>query len=101
MRYRKAPLVSDIHYLLGSTLRDAENDRIGRVIGLNQYHARPILEVLWEESGSIERVDISVEQLDSLMEMARARSQAGSSSSDNSTADTEVEQDDGKLLRRA
>ncbi|MGJ8516480.1 hypothetical protein [Carnimonas bestiolae] len=103
MRYRKAPLTSDIHYLLGSTLRDAENDRVGRVIGLNQYHAQPILEVLWAESGRVERVEISVEQLEGLMELARARGQATAQprSGAKSSAGKATAEESGELLRRA
>lgn len=76
MRQRKVPLVSDIHYLLGSTLRDPENDRVGRVVGLNQHYERPIIDVLWEDAHRVERVEITFDQLESLMTLARSKNRA-------------------------
>ncbi|WP_155834191.1 hypothetical protein [Halotalea alkalilenta] len=70
---RRLPFVSDIHYLLGSTLRDSRQDRIGRVVGLDQHRERPIIDVLWSGERRVERVEISAEQLEALMRVARER----------------------------
>lgn len=66
--YRKPALgMDDIHHLLGVTLRDARQDRCGRIVGLDYNHAEPILDVLWEGQKKVERVAVSMEQLAGLM----------------------------------
>ena len=66
--YRKPALgMDDIHHLLGVTLRDARQDRCGRIVGLDYNHAEPIMDVLWEGQKKVERVAVSMEQLAGLM----------------------------------
>lgn len=66
--YRKQALgMDDIHHLLGITLRDASQDRCGRIVGLDYNHEQPIIDVLWEGQKKVERVSVSLEQLAGLM----------------------------------
>lgn len=66
--YRKPALgLDDIHHLLGVTLRDARQERCGRIVGLDYNHEQPIIDVLWEGQKKVERVSISLDQLSALM----------------------------------
>lgn len=66
--YRKPALgMDDIHHLLGVTLRDAREERYGRIVGLDYNHEQPIIDVLWEGQKKVERVTISLDQLAGLM----------------------------------
>lgn len=66
--YRKPALgMDDIHHLLGVTLRDARQERCGRIVGLDYNHVEPIIDVLWEGQKKVERVAVSAEQLTGLM----------------------------------
>ncbi|MGJ8526345.1 hypothetical protein LMG33818_002094 [Halomonadaceae bacterium LMG 33818] len=73
MRTRKVPYISDIHCLLGSTLRDSTSQRTGTVVGINQHSERAFIEVRWDDEQRIERVDVTLEQLNQLIQHCRAR----------------------------
>lgn len=88
MRTRKVPYISDIHCLLGSTLRDSTSQRTGTVVGINQHSERAFIEVRWDDEQRIERVDVSLEQLNQLIQHCRARSDEQKASSGHTQADS-------------
>lgn len=63
----------DVHHLLGATLRDNRQVREGRVVGIDQSHASPIVHILWAGERAVERVAMSVQQLEQLMAACSAR----------------------------
>lgn len=69
MAYYRKPAVGmdDIHHLLGVTLRDARQDRYGRIVGLDYNHEQPIIDVSWSGEKKVERISVSLEQLAGLM----------------------------------
>lgn len=66
--YRKPSLgMDDIHHLLGVTLRDSQQDRYGRIVGLDYNHEQPIIDILWEGQKKVDRVEVSLDMLAGLM----------------------------------
>lgn len=59
--------VDGIHTLLGSRLRDAHRNRVGRIVGIDQTRETPALLVAWSEGRGIERVPVSREELRALV----------------------------------
>jgi|GEM_PF-6814550 len=88
MRTRKVPYISDIHCLLGSTLRDSTSQRTGTVVGINQHSERAFIEVRWTDEHRIERVDVTLEQLNQLIQHCRARADERKASSADAYANS-------------
>lgn len=113
--YRKPALgMDDIHHLLGVTLRDARQERCGRIVGLDYNHEQPIMDVLWDGQKKVERVTISLDQLAGLMKafidarrLSNVRSVDSSgrvsskASTTTSTSDDAIEKDTQLQQRRA
>lgn len=63
----------DVHHLLGATLRDSRQAREGRVVGIDQSHANPVVHILWSGERNVERVTLSTQQLERLMAACNER----------------------------
>lgn len=72
--YVPRPCVYNVHQLLGSTIRDARRDRNGRVVGIDQTRDHPVIDIVWEGQTRAERVTITRDQLQALVEACHARS---------------------------
>lgn len=66
--YRKPSFgMDDVHHLLGVTLRDSQQNRCGRIVGLDYTHEQPIIDLLWEGQKKVDRIEVTQDMLASLM----------------------------------
>lgn len=59
--------VDDVQLLLGSRIRDARRDRMGRIVGVDQTRDVPALLIAWAGTRGVVRVDISRDELRGLL----------------------------------
>ncbi|MFC3284880.1 hypothetical protein [Litchfieldella rifensis] len=65
--------VDGVHTLLGSRLRDARRGREGRIVGIDQTQPTPALLIVWASGQGAERVGLSREELQALVEASVSR----------------------------
>lgn len=76
-RVRFPPPV-DVQPLLGLSLRDTQKGREGRIVGVDQAQAAPVLWVCWAPGQGSERVELTHEQFEALLAACRPRASAPS-----------------------
>ncbi|WP_158701062.1 hypothetical protein [Phytohalomonas tamaricis] len=94
------PCVHNVHQLLGSTIRDARRDRSGRVVGIDQTREHPVIDVVWEGQARAERVTITRDQLQTLVEACHARSDKAQDASNLAVTATTPVNDVARGTRR-
>lgn len=65
--------VDGVHTLLGSRLRDARRGREGRIVGIDQTQPTPALLIVWASGQGVERIGLSREELQALVEASMSR----------------------------
>lgn len=69
--------VCGVHQLLGSTLRDGRRERHGKIVGIDQTRDHPVIDIVWAGQAKAERIIITCDQLQELVEACLAREAAG------------------------
>ncbi|WP_251308400.1 hypothetical protein [Halomonas sp. NCCP-2165] len=61
----------DVQPLLGLSLRDTQKGREGRIVGVDQAQATPVLWVCWAPGQGSERLELTREQFEALLAACR------------------------------
>ncbi len=89
-RVRFPPPV-DVQPLLGLSLRDTQKGREGRIVGVDQSQATPVLWVCWAPGQGSERVELTREQFEALLAACRPPAPRPSYRAAESTADADTQ----------
>ncbi|MCM2131753.1 hypothetical protein [Larsenimonas rhizosphaerae] len=65
--------VKEVSSLIGATLRDARRDCTGAVVGVDQCREHPVVDVIWEGDTRPERVVMTRDQLEALIQAVKHR----------------------------
>ncbi len=89
-RVRFPPPV-DVQPLLGLSLRDTQKGREGRIVGVDQAQATPVLWVCWAPGQGSERLELTREQFEALLAACRPPAPRPSYRAAESTADSDTQ----------
>lgn len=98
-RVRFPPPV-DVQPLLGLSLRDTQKGREGRIVGVDQSQATPVLWVCWAPGQGSERVELTREQFDALLAACRPPAPKPSYRAAEPTADTDTQTEPRRQVAR-
>ncbi|WP_110685395.1 hypothetical protein [Salinicola aestuarinus] len=51
------------HRLIGESVREPGQERCGRIVGVDQSRATPVVFVIWQEQEGIHRVELTFDEL--------------------------------------
>lgn len=69
--------IINAHRLIGETIRDPEEKRLGKIVGVDQSRSVPVIFVIWQEQAGMHRFELTRDELRQLADAcchARAKS---------------------------
>lgn len=69
--------IINAHRLIGETIRDPEEKRLGKIVGVDQSRSVPVIFVIWQERAGIQRFELTRDELRQLADACcRAQSKS-------------------------
>lgn len=66
-------MVINAHRLIGETIREPGEERRGRIVGVDQSRAVPVIFVIWHGQEGIQRIELAFDELRQLAEACSQR----------------------------
>ena len=55
--------IINAHRLIGETIRDPEEKRLGKIVGVDQSRSVPVIFVIWQEQAGMHRFELTRDEL--------------------------------------
>ncbi|WP_251977952.1 hypothetical protein [Salinicola avicenniae] len=69
--------ITNAHRLIGENIREPGEARCGRIVGVDQYRAQPVIFVIWQGQEGIHRFELTFDELGQLAEACIERQDRG------------------------
>ncbi|WP_139313657.1 hypothetical protein [Salinicola sp. MH3R3-1] len=91
--------IINAHRLIGETIHEPETERRGRIVGVDQSRAVPVIFVIWQEQSGIQRFELTRDELRQLAEACgRARSTGHGTKAERKSNDTGASLEDATFV---
>ncbi|WP_110668915.1 hypothetical protein [Salinicola halophilus] len=87
------------HRLIGESVREPGQERCGKIVGVDQSRATPVVFVIWQGQEGIHRVELTVDELRQLAHACEHREPA-SRTTDDSESDVSAVAEPADFRRR-
>lgn len=78
------------HRLIGESVREPKQQYSGRIVGVDQSRAEPVLFVIWQDQPGIHRIELTFDELRELSQACEQRETLKSSVTDDEAPDVDA-----------